>query len=79
MPQSYKGILFAFGARFFDEERGKKMEKWAMLRNIVAHEYLDIRWNAIRDFVNEGKPLLDEVYRTVSEKLRAGESAREKK
>ncbi len=67
MPQSYKGILFAFGARFFNEEFGKKIEKWAILRNIVTHEYLDIRWNAIKEFLTEGRPLLDEVYRNIKD------------
>lgn len=67
MPQSYKGILFAFGARFFNEEFGKKIEKLAILRNIVTHEYLDIRWNAIKEFLTEGKPLLAAVYGKVKD------------
>jgi len=71
MPQSYKGILFAFGARHFSEDFGKRLEKLAILRNIVAHEYLDLRWNSIKEFLAEGRPLLDEVYRKVKEILLA--------
>jgi uncharacterized protein YutE (UPF0331/DUF86 family) len=67
MPQSYKGILFAFGQKFFDEQFARKIEKWAILRNVVTHEYLDIRWNAIREFLTESRPLLDDVQRTVRE------------
>lgn len=47
MPQTYKEILFAFGARYCNEDFGKKIESWAILRNIVTHEYLDIKWNSI--------------------------------
>ncbi|MBI2251856.1 MAG: DUF86 domain-containing protein [Armatimonadetes bacterium] len=30
------------------------LAKWVKLRNILAHEYLDIRWNNIKEFINEG-------------------------
>lgn len=61
MPQSYREILFAFGAKYFNEEFGKKVERWATLRNIVTHEYLDIKWNSVKAFLNESKPFLDEI------------------
>lgn len=49
------------------EQFARKIEKWAILRNVVTHEYLDIRWNAIREFLTESRPLLDDVQRTVRE------------
>jgi uncharacterized protein YutE (UPF0331/DUF86 family) len=58
IPDSYKEILFHTGLiGDFDEEFGKKLSKWAGLRNIVAHEYLDIRWRNIKEFINESEPV----------------------
>ena len=73
MPQTYKEVLFAFGARYFHEDFGKKIEAWAVLRNIVAHEYLDIRWNSIKIFLNTSLPLLEDIHRKVKEILLQGE------
>jgi len=32
---------------------GERLSKWVRFRNIVAHEYLDIKWNSISRFINE--------------------------
>lgn len=41
---SYKGVLKELGAtQHFDESFGEDISQWAVLRNILAHEYLDIR------------------------------------
>lgn len=72
IPQSYKEILFAFGARYFNEDFGKTIENWAILRNIVTHEYLDIKWNSIKAFLNDSKPFLDQIHHKVKEILLSG-------
>lgn len=74
MPQSYREILFAFGAKYFNEEFGKRIERWATLRNVVTHEYLDIKWNTIKAFLSESKPFLDEIHSKVKEALLAGKT-----
>ena len=57
IPDSYKEILYHMGLiGDFNEEFGKKLSKWAGLRNIVVHEYLDIRWKNIRGFIKESEP-----------------------
>lgn len=33
------------------------LSRWVRLRNIVTHEYLDIRWASIERFLSEGIPL----------------------
>jgi len=44
IPTSYKGILKGLGGiHHFDEAFGEEISQWASLRNILAHEYLDIR------------------------------------
>lgn len=73
MPQSYREILFAFGAKYFNEEFGKKIERWATLRNVVTPEYLDIKWNTIKVFLNESKPLLDAIQSKVKEAVLAAQ------
>lgn len=69
IPQTYKEILFAFGAKYFNEDFGKKIESWAILRNIVTHEYLDIKWNSIKAFLKESKPLLEQIHSKIKEIL----------
>ncbi len=72
IPQSYKEILFAFGARYFNEDFGKMIENWAILRNIVTHEYLDIKWNYIKAFLTDSKQFLDQIYHKIKEILLSG-------
>lgn len=64
IPESYKEILYNIGLiGDFDEEFGKKLSRWATLRNIVVHTYLDIRWRSIKQFIMESEP----VYRQLIE------------
>jgi uncharacterized protein YutE (UPF0331/DUF86 family) len=62
IPDSYKEILYNVGLiADFDEEFGKRLSRWAGLRNIVAHEYLDIRWKNIKEFIGEGEPVFRQL------------------
>lgn len=66
IPTSYKGILKELGAtRYFDESFGEDIAQWVNLRNILAHEYLDIRWTPIKKFIQSAEPtykkLIDEI------------------
>ncbi len=57
IPSTYREVLRQLGAtRLFDEAFGKAISRWASLRNILAHEYLDLRWDAIRRFLDESEP-----------------------
>jgi uncharacterized protein YutE (UPF0331/DUF86 family) len=58
IPQTYKEILKELGTtEFFDEEFGESISEWAVLRNILAHEYLDVRWNSINSFIRSAEPV----------------------
>lgn len=58
IPQTYREILQELGAtEYFDEEFGEKISEWAALRNILAHEYLDVRWNSIKSFIRSAEPV----------------------
>lgn len=66
MPKTYEGALrdFAFYAGV-GEEGSLKFSKFAEFRNLLAHEYLDILYERISNFIEEFPPL----YRQVSKFL----------
>jgi uncharacterized protein YutE (UPF0331/DUF86 family)/predicted nucleotidyltransferase len=52
MPSSYKDALLYFGLFFgLKEEEARKFSQVADLRNILAHEYLDVLYERIRVFL----------------------------
>ena len=62
MPKSYKEALFDFGLFFgLNEEDTKKFSSIADLRNILAHEYLDILYERIRDFLINILPIYERL------------------
>jgi uncharacterized protein YutE (UPF0331/DUF86 family) len=57
IPSTYKEVLKELGATpYFDEGFGEAISRWAGLRNILAHEYLDTRWDSIRRFIQSSEP-----------------------
>ena len=66
IPTSYKGVLKELGTtQHFDESFGDDISQWAVLRNILTHEYLDIRWNTIKKFIQTSEP----IYKTFINKV----------
>ena len=57
IPQTYKEILSTFVAGYGEKELVDEFGRFAELRNIVAHEYLDIRWSRIEKFIQRGEVL----------------------
>lgn len=61
IPQNYREIfnelLLIEG---FPKTAAMNLGKFAKLRNILAHEYLDIRFSRIKEFLNETGPLYKE-------------------
>lgn len=58
LPDTYKKIVFSLSI-IPGFEVCQKLSNWIELRNILAHEYLDIRWGRISDFLENGKPYLE--------------------
>jgi uncharacterized protein YutE (UPF0331/DUF86 family) len=56
IPPTYKEYFLQLPAvsGFLDESVAENLAAWARLRNILAHEYLDIRWQRIREFLDSG-------------------------
>lgn len=57
MPNSYRDVFVNLG--FLPQFKGADIDKfteWVKLRNILAYEYLDIKWQKINNFTKESKP-----------------------
>jgi len=52
VPNSFRDTLRAVGLYYFDESFAGEFENFADLRNIVAHEYLDLRFGQISKFID---------------------------
>lgn len=60
LPDNYREIVLLLSLiRDFDKETSETLSKWVKLRNIISHEYLDIRWLSIRKFILETKILYE--------------------
>lgn len=58
MPKTYENALRDFGILSgLNQEEIKRLPKFANLRNILAHEYLDILYERIQNFILEFPPL----------------------
>jgi len=52
MPNSYKDIILRLGTiGVLNTEEAGKLADYAALRNILAHQYLDIKWDKIKYFI----------------------------
>lgn len=62
IPQTYREILQELSLlKDFNPATAEKLAQFAKLRNILAHEYLDIRFNQLKKFVVESEPLYREL------------------
>lgn len=62
MPKTYEEALRNFGILAgLTEEDSKKLSRFANLRNILAHEYLEVLYGRIQNFVKESPPLYQKV------------------
>lgn len=68
LPDTYKEsvVLLCFVLNF-EEEDTKKLSDLVKLRNIVSHEYLDIRWSSIKHFISETRSLYNDFLNRVKE------------
>lgn len=58
LPDTYRAIVKNLSLiSGFSPENMEKLKEWVGLRNIISHEYLDIRWSSIKRFISETGPL----------------------
>ncbi|RKY58178.1 MAG: hypothetical protein DRP95_06220 [Candidatus Latescibacterota bacterium] len=71
LPETYREIVSSLSSvEGFEREHIEKMAGWVRLRNIVVHEYLDIRWASIRRFILEAEPVYRDFLEGVKMYLR---------
>lgn len=71
IPSSYREILRALSAMpDFPFDLCEQLEHWVELRNILAHEYLDIRWKRIEKFLQSCEPFFSNFITIVRERLK---------
>lgn len=57
IPETYKAILESLMALDgFSETTAKQLAQFSKIRNLLAHEYLDIRFVLLQKFVKESEP-----------------------
>ena len=70
IPQSYKDTLKVFTAVYIDSSLADKFSAFAEFRNIIVHEYLDIRWKKIVNFIKEAEKLYPKFIEKVKKIVR---------
>ena len=57
IPDTYRGsIQHAVWELKLPNDFIEKFERWVKLRNVLAHEYLDVKWKRISDFIQNSEP-----------------------
>ena len=71
LPETYRDTVFSLSlVRGFDRNSVETLSQLVRLRNIVAHEYLDIRWASIERFVRQAEFLYTRFLERVQEYVR---------
>ena len=68
LPDTYKKIVLEASHQLqLNEDLRERLSDWVALRNIIAHEYLEILWERIKDFVDNAKPYLEKFLEKAKE------------
>jgi uncharacterized protein YutE (UPF0331/DUF86 family)/predicted nucleotidyltransferase len=75
MPRTYEQALSDFGIFIgFEVKEAGELSTFARLRNILAHEYLDVTYERIRKFIIASPPLYEKMFKFLSKYISRGES-----
>ena len=68
LPDTYRAIIKNLSIiSDFKELNTERLSRLVILRNVISHEYLDIRWSSIKKFILETESL----YRDLLDKVRS--------
>lgn len=74
VPETYRQAFIRLGeAGIIDKERALALAEKARTRNILAHQYLDIKWELIKDFLATGIANMEQFKKQVEQRLIACE------
>ncbi len=58
LPDNYKEIVLLTSiVKGLSFDKAELLSQWVKFRNIISHEYLDIRWSSIERFITETETL----------------------
>lgn len=61
LPDNYKEIVLNTSiVKDLGFDKAEALSQWVRFRNIISHEYLDIRWSSIKKFISETESLYKE-------------------
>lgn len=70
VPQTYRQMVSELASLpGFDSPCVQALARWTRLRNLLAHEYLDLRWDSLRDFVENAPASLHSVWQSANDRL----------
>lgn len=71
MPKTYETALLDFGIFIgLNQEESEKFSRLANLRNILAHEYLDILYGRIQNFIEDSLPIYKKIFNFLEKYLK---------
>ena len=73
MPKTYEAALSTFGAfAGLSKEESEKLASLARLRNMLAHEYLDILFGKIQEFIRDFPKIYAKIGRPIEKYIQSG-------
>ena len=71
VPDSYRETVRLLGSVEMLELRDpSQLTEWVRFRNILAHEYIDIRWKSLNRFIGQTQPVYQELVDKVKDYLK---------
>jgi len=67
IPDTYREAVYRFVKKFMDEESARIFSQFVWLRNVITHEYLDVKWEKIKKFIENAEPLFPVFIENVRE------------
>lgn len=65
--KTYEESLLKFGLfAGLEDEEAEKISTFTRLRDILAHEYLDILYKRIKNFITDSQPIYDKIFNFLS-------------
>ncbi|RLB28272.1 MAG: hypothetical protein DRG66_03915 [Deltaproteobacteria bacterium] len=58
LSDTYREVVLSLSlVKEFNNEEAEELSKWVRFRNIISHEYLDIKWTSMKRFIAETEQL----------------------
>lgn len=71
LSDTYREVLLSLSlVREFNSKGAEELSKWVRFRNIISHEYLDIKWASIKRFIGETEQLYKRFLNNVKEYIK---------